>query len=205
MGGVACPVVDLASFETTCVTDSDCMPILTGNWCQYGCPSCQPANAAINTSGAALYESETTLPYENSCGCIADNAAACVAGQCVLCPGGACGDGGQPEGGYPGVIVGLSDDAGKACVQVDLASYGRACSEAGECVPVQQGEVCNDQCYCEPDAAINTAEEPTYFRSLGVVNLATCDCPYPPPSPACVGGKCVPCTGRDQPPECRAK
>jgi hypothetical protein len=68
-GTRACVNIDLSTYDTSCSTDSDCMAVLSGEYCA---PTCQNAclNAAINRDGEARYWQtlEQATPQFCECG-----------------------------------------------------------------------------------------------------------------------------------------
>jgi len=78
-----CAEIDLATYDRSCRTDSDCIPIATGTVC----PGCMCSSAAINVSGRDRYF-RTLLqlpPASGTCqgGCPGAGAATCVHGVCT--------------------------------------------------------------------------------------------------------------------------
>ena len=86
-GAAACDkTISLSDFDTSCKTDSDCIPAYVG--AAVCCPS---PNAAINVSDQAKYEAELdALEEGGSChvGCFAGQPeiAFCHAGTCAIEP-----------------------------------------------------------------------------------------------------------------------
>jgi hypothetical protein len=70
-------IIDAASYDTTCRTDSDCKTIYTGEVCS----ACKCATAAVNTAGFAQYQKDIAgvacTPGPMLCDCVAIGVAHC--------------------------------------------------------------------------------------------------------------------------------
>jgi len=96
-GGVdpsSCVFVDVATYDTSCGSDSDCTFINAGQVCPTCGTSCPGGNAVINNSGYARYRSQIaavpapppgSCPTATSGGCASFGVARCVAKTCTYC------------------------------------------------------------------------------------------------------------------------
>lgn len=80
----ACVNVDLSTYDRSCRSNSDCIPVVGGMTCPSGC-ACP--NAAINASGRAHYEQTMARlrPVNGDCSCANDRTPnpVCVQGACT--------------------------------------------------------------------------------------------------------------------------
>jgi hypothetical protein len=90
-----CVEIDLASYDQSCNTASDCTLIETGLVCS---GSCNCGGSPINVSGEAQYEKATSGITFEECPCAEEGPLQCVGGTCTLCSGSppppGCPDGG---------------------------------------------------------------------------------------------------------------
>jgi hypothetical protein len=195
----------------------------------YTCPPvvCPADAGSCDSTGIAC--SVPPIPLGCSLG-----PAGCVDGvyQCptVVCPGGDAGTcGGQPvvcneptipegctlgtgscvDGVYqcPGVICPADagvGDSGKTCVDIDTSSYSKACTQASDCILVDQGELCSGGCNC-PTVTVSASEQQRYDNAIAGITLnGECGCPAAV-TPSCIAGTCVQCTGSpSDPPACNS-
>jgi hypothetical protein len=99
-GGPVCVDVNLAAFDRSCATASDCRSITAGEICS---DACVCPNAVISANGMAAYE-QTIAPLQRGvqlsrqavCGCPPQNAPLCAQGLCELGFGSPLDDAGVP-------------------------------------------------------------------------------------------------------------
>jgi hypothetical protein len=80
--GGECVYIDLASYDQSCKSASDCVGIQIGEVCS---GSCNCGGSLINQSGLARYENATRGIKFDDCPCAADGLPQCVEGKCTLC------------------------------------------------------------------------------------------------------------------------
>jgi len=80
--GGACVDVDLATYDQSCQSTTDCVEISSGVICPGAC-SC--GGSVINASGEARYRATVGGLQTGECPCPYFGAPTCVGGQCVLC------------------------------------------------------------------------------------------------------------------------
>jgi hypothetical protein len=83
-----CVAIDVASYDRSCASDSDCTAISVGMVCNGGCQGACP-NAAINVRDRACYEQTIPQPPGGAmfceCGNLAAPDARCINGVCTFC------------------------------------------------------------------------------------------------------------------------
>jgi hypothetical protein len=102
-----CINMDLSSYDRSCSTDVECIPVSSGQQCdgQCNCP-----NAVINAKGTMQYQQALGSISPGFCQCPATLSWGCQGGQCVICPaGGPCPDAGFPvfDASMPGYDAGV--------------------------------------------------------------------------------------------------
>ena len=230
-GGV-CVDISLTGYDTSCVEDTDCQGVTTGEVCSNTCFGCVP-NAAINQSSESLYEAQTApLSGGVACACPASGQARCLSNACVWCSsfgdstnpacntvsddGGFGDDSGFDDGGFgDDVDSGFGDDSG-----FNDGGFGDDSSvcDASTCVFIDPTDYSTD-CNVSTDCALISEGQvcsgdcecggsPINIAGLNQYNEATSgiqfgDCPCAAtPNPACSNGTCVSCGGNAPPPEC---
>jgi hypothetical protein len=224
VGSGQCVQIELASFDQSCLADSDCVGIYVGEVCPDTCVGCAP-NAAINSAGVDRYDSLTgTVQHTGTCGpCEAPPSPRCIANTCTQCPLGGGGppgcsevtvtiDGGiQTDDGGVTTFDGGGDDTsdsgtggtdgGATCVTIEPGDYDELCTVSSDCTLIQTGELCDGSCDCGGSTPINVSGEPQYSQAISGIMLRACPC-VPLASPACNAGVCVSCDGPNPPPAC---
>jgi hypothetical protein len=201
-GQGACVGITLAPTDLTCVADSDCAYVSSGEVCDTCCPSTAANEAASQRIEAAL----ASLPASVCAPCTVPGGLECIAGQCAVCkdPGGC---GGRPDGSDAGEFV---DDGGAAggdeggvaqCVIVNLALFSQSCNTASDCVEIIPDSVCDGECACNESAAINASDLPRYEQIVAGIRVTKCPC-NPDPHAECVNGACISCGGFHPAPQC---
>lgn len=207
------PITTGTLCSDTCIDCSPNAAINVGSSAAY-------AAATAGLQGNALCgpcEAVTTTCFANQC-------VLCPGGVCpaqtgfdggiVFSDGGTGTDGGSGfEGGGSGIDSGtfgdgggggsdgglFTNDAGRTCVDISSTAFDQSCQANADCVMVATGTLCDQQCDCGGNTAINQNALGAYQMSLDGITLAACPCPAPPP-PACAGGHCIPCFGGENPP-----
>jgi hypothetical protein len=82
--GVHCVDVDLSTFDTSCVTNSDCTVIQSGQICD---GSCECGGSPVNVDGEATYQQDVSGIVFAGCPCAAELPPACVGNICTTCTG----------------------------------------------------------------------------------------------------------------------
>jgi len=82
--GVECVDIDLSSYDTSCMTNSDCIVIQTGQVCDGNC-AC--GGSPVNADGEATYEQAIRGIMLAGCPCPAEAPPACVGNVCTPCSG----------------------------------------------------------------------------------------------------------------------
>jgi hypothetical protein len=87
--GAACITIDPSTYDRSCISRADCMPIQSGMICSPGCEGACP-NAAINVNGKKRYlQTIDTLPaFFCECGNEPISDVACISGVCTFCRAG---------------------------------------------------------------------------------------------------------------------
>jgi hypothetical protein len=83
-GGV-CGVIQTSSYDQSCSTDDDCVPVTQGNLCDHGpCTNC--TNGTVNRQAEALYSQDfaARLTVPVICPCPSGPAVVCRKGMCEL-------------------------------------------------------------------------------------------------------------------------
>ncbi len=94
--GAVCVDVDLATYDQSCQTSSDCADITAGMLCT---GSCECGGSAINNSGLARYQATiASLGSTGACPCPADGTLACIQNKCTVCGFGPNQPNGCPDG-----------------------------------------------------------------------------------------------------------
>jgi hypothetical protein len=192
-----CVDIDLSTYDQSCDTASDCLPVAAGLLCTGECTGTCP-NAVISKSEGARYDAATTFIANQTpqiaCACPAEGFPQCVNHQCRSCdPNGAgisdCSDldaQPPPDSAPP--------DAGQ-CVDIELSTYDQSCQESSDCVAIYSGTVCTSagSCLC-PDSAINQSGQARYDAVINSLTFTgpPCACPFFG-SPTCASGTCVMC------------
>lgn len=93
-GGIECVFIDLSTYDTSCVTNTDCTVIASGQVCD---GSCDCGGSPVNVDGEATYEQAVSGIAFAECPCAAELPPACVGTTCTACSGGPtdppeCGD-----------------------------------------------------------------------------------------------------------------
>ena len=109
--------------------------------------------------------------------------------------GGGDSDGGQTDSGV------WTNDAGAACVDIDLSTYDTSCVENIDCISIQSGEVCSGNCACG-GSPVSASEQARYEQATGGIVFADCPC-VSGGLLECIAGTCVICGyGPNQPAGC---
>jgi hypothetical protein len=82
--GVECVFIDLSTYDTSCVTNSDCTIIAAGQVCD---GSCDCGGSPVNVDGEATYEQAVSGIVFAECPCAAELPPACVGTTCTACSG----------------------------------------------------------------------------------------------------------------------
>jgi len=194
-GGV-CIDIDPSTFDQSCQSDSDCVPITSGPLCDgYTC-TC-PGGGAINASAEASYQALVSSIHPGKgplCECPAFPGPQCLGGVCTVCSG---------LEGDPPACHSTPPDAGadgSACVDVDLATYDRSCQYSADCIGITPGVLCPGSCTCG-GAAVNVSEQLRYQNTILQLGTST-ECPcVAGPAVACIQNECSLC-GFGNLPEC---
>jgi hypothetical protein len=192
--GAVCVDIDLATYDQSCTTSSDCVDITSGTLCSTGCLC---GGSTINNSGNARYEAAIAQLSSVGpvCGCPFFGQPECLHGTCIICdgptPNPACNDGGttMSDGSVGDEVNG---DAGQ-CVEVNLADYDQSCNTASDCTLIRTGEVCGATCDCGA-SPINVSGEAKYEAAISGIKFEDCPCISAGPL-GCSGGKCTVCSG----------
>jgi hypothetical protein len=172
--------VDTSTYDTSCSTNSDCMPITAGTLCS---PSCFCGGATINVDGQARYNAEVAPITDEGCPCPYAGTPTCSNHQCILCKGGP----NDPPACYPDASTGL-------CVDVNASSFDRSCKVDSDCIEVATGALCTGQCRCPTDTISASAQGAYDMAIAPILNGPPPNCLCPSPGYAyCSGGTCSIC------------
>jgi hypothetical protein len=79
---------------------------------------------------------------------------------------------------------------GGVCVAIDVSTYDQSCNAASDCIVIQTGNVCSEECVCG-SSTVNASEEARYNEATsGLLFSEFCDCP-PEPVLECTNHLCV--------------
>jgi hypothetical protein len=196
----ACVDIDVSTYETSCVANSDCIDVTAGTICDgYECIC---GGAAINTSGDTRYQAALSSVRPGpgpACQCPYLGRALCVwqgasSGVCTYCP--------SPGSGQPspqGCPTDAPDGGFAQCIHIDASTYDTSCQIDSDCIDITPGTLCDGyECTCG-GAAVNAGGLARYQAALGAVRPGLdlpCECPNLG-SPRCVqgpsGGVCTYC------------
>lgn len=199
--GGTCVTIDLSTYDTSCVGDTDCISVNGGQLCS---GACLCGGSAISSSEQARYESAISSIQNGVCPCLYPGPVLCLQGQCTQCGFGPDQPAGCDDSGDGGVEAsteaGESADTGVICVDIDLSTYDTSCSQDSDCIEITSGEICSGECgrVCG-GSAVNASEQARYnalvlpvLSSSKVTLGAPCGCPAYG-SPTCEAGQCVMC------------
>jgi hypothetical protein len=213
--GPTCVDVTVSAGDLACDQDSDCTEATTGTVC---IDTCDCGGTAVNNGAAARIGLEVQGLETGECGCPAFGNSICVNHACTLCGFGpntvpgcpndcandpfGC-DAGAPDTGIfdGGVDVEAFDAPSGGCVDIDPSTYSTACGTDTDCIVIQGGEICDNDCFCG-NTAVSVAGQARYDAAImGILPGGDCPC-TDLPAPRCVMGECVVCSGPNQPPAC---
>jgi len=220
--GGTCVDIVLATYDQSCVVDSDCITISSGEICD---GDCRCGGSTININGQARYEAAISpLSGASVCACAFGGAPQCVQGTCSLCAGSSgpgCGDGGISsfessvsegstgiyEGGYEGGYYESGSSEGStgggeasACVDIVVSSYDQSCKTSADCVGITAGTLCSGSCDCG-GSTINKDGIARYDAAISGLTFSACPC-VAAGKPECVFGSCTICGFGSKTPGC---
>jgi hypothetical protein len=206
-----CVDIVLTPADYACNSDSDCEYGSGGTVCD---GDCNCPTGAVNAQGQAAISTALSQITLGNCACGIGGQAACVGHVCTICsfdesgnpscPGSDAGVDAEPD-----VVIsppfdpdGGAPDAsdGGTCVDIDLSTYSTTCSVDSDCIVIQGGEICDDDCFCG-NAAVSASGQARYDAAVQSIVPGDCGCTGVP-APQCVMGQCVECVGPNQPAGC---
>jgi hypothetical protein len=180
-GGSAsgCVDVPIADFDTSCVRDSDCVAVTTGDVCP---GACLCGGATINVADQSRYEQMVQGVATGECNCPLEPVPQCVAGTCTVCPAGSR---------DPGCGVSIADASAPRCVNIPPSTYTTSCSVDSDCTLLPEGQICSGSCDCG-GSPVNVAGQAAFATLTAGFQLGGCPCASSPPV-RCVAGTCASC------------
>jgi hypothetical protein len=172
--GAMCVTVDAASYDDTCVQDTDCVFITTGQLCT---GSCGCGDTPINVSGLAGYQAATSSVLTGDCPCPDPGTPRCLTNRCTACGFGPNEPAGCEDAGTVEVDAMTTSGDAEACVEVTPMQFGAVCGSDSDCILVTTGVICSGACDCSPNTAINQASLPAYQAATASVLTGICNCP----------------------------
>ncbi len=200
--GAVCVDINLATYDTSCNSDSDCSLIVGGQICSR---SCLCPGAPVSASEVSRYQSAISVlpPAVQTCDCALLGVPRCVNKTCTICGPGSTDPSCNPDGGSGGADGGGGSDGtagsdgssgaegGAGCVNIDLSTYDQSCNVASDCVVIVTGEVCSGSCACG-GSPVNKSGEARWKAATAGIKFDACPCASE--QVVCSGGMCAFCT-----------
>jgi hypothetical protein len=99
---------------------------------------------------------------------------------------------GNPGGPLVDAGTPIADSSTGTCVNVDLGAFDQSCSSDTDCMLVRTGTLCDGQCDCGGDSAINVSGASLYSEETKGISFEPCHCPEVGAA-QCLAGQCSFC------------